>query len=409
MKGLDEIPVVRWARERGRKALARPPRYGPDVDVSWVTGPGSLRLGVEEGRVREAVDLLGFGGVEPGFVQVDDSFMVGVVARILERYGATVMPTGEALLKLDLARELAWRLVDPGEDKFTGLVAAYWGGHGFFIYVPPGVRVREPVYACLFIARQGYPQLLHNIVYVGDGGELHLVTGCATAKTVTRALHVSVTEIYLGRGSKLTYTMIHSWGPQVHVRPRTGARLGEGASYTSYYLVFSTVASIQQYPTVHLARNAKYTSITVAVGRGGSIYDLGSRAILEGEDASAKMVSRLAAFDESQMISRARIEAHARGRGHIECSGLQLSPKASIETIPELYSAVEGAELSHEAAIGRVAEEELEYLMARGMSEEEAVTMVLQGFLAVEEPELPPKIRSMVEATTRLLAERRGL
>ncbi len=411
VRGLDELSVVKRARELGRKAIAKKPPYGPDIDVEkLIEEPPTGTSGVEEfENTASSIGLDPAAALKRGYVQVDETIILEPALRMLESHGVRVMTTGEALKRFELARKLYWSLISPDEDKYTGVVAAYWRGHGYFIYVPDGVRLREPIYACLFIARQGYPQILHNIVYVGDNAEVHLITGCATARRVTRALHISVTEIYVGRGSKLTYSMIHSWAPQVHVRPRSSVLVGRASSYTSYYIVFSSVASIQQYPRVRLEENATASTITIVAGRGSSIYDLGTEASLAGYNSSAKIVSRLVAWDEAKLVSRARIKALARGRGHIECSGLQLGERAVIETIPELYSEAPGADLTHEAAIGRIAEEELEYLMARGLSEDEALTMILHGFLAVEEPGLPLKVKKIIDATVRILAERRGM
>ncbi len=411
---IDDLPVVRRVREKGFKALDKKPKYGPDLDVEKMIERRKAReppSAVKEvaGETASLVGLDPERALSQGYVQVNETILIGPVLKKLEKLGVIILPTGEALKRMDEARKRYWGLLDPEEDKFTGAIAAYWRGNGYFIYVPPGVKVKDPVYACLFIAEQGYPQILHNIVIVDDDAELHLITGCATAKNVTRALHLSATEMYVGKRAKLTFTMIHSWAPQVHVRPRTAVRVSDEGSYTNYYVVFSKLASIQQLPRVELGKGASYTGVSVAVGRGSSVYDLGSEAVL-GREASAEIISRTVAWDEAKMISRAGIHAAApQSRGHIECTSLKLSPNSTVKAVPELSSDAEDADLSHEAAIGRVAEEELEYLMTRGMSEDEALSMILKGFLSVETPQLPEKVRRMVEATIKLLAEKGGL
>ncbi len=411
---LNSIAEVERARRRGFEALSKKPVYGPDLRVEELI---EENLGVKPSGEAgsEAVETASRIGLDPqkaltrGYVQVDEAVLLSPVLKKLEETGVVVMPTGEALARKTEARRYYWRILDPGEDKFSGAIAYYWGGHGYFIYVPPGVRVEEPLYACLFIARQGYPQILHNIVVLGENSELHLITGCATARNVTRALHLSATEIYVGRGARLTYTMIHSWAPQVHVRPKTAIHLCEASSYTSYYVISSRIASIQMYPKAYVGSKASFTGVSIAVGRGSSYYDIGGSAEID-YGSSAEIISRMVAWDESVMISRARIHAKKpKSRGHIECTSLKLSPKSRVETIPELSSETEDSDLSHEAAIGMIAEEELEYLQSRGMSEDEALAMILKGFMSVENIELPVKIRRMIDATIKLLAEKGGL
>ncbi len=386
-------------REKALKALDKPAKYGPDLDLDTMLNrePG------EPGDASEALERLGLHGVT-GYIQVDEDIAYELAAKRLSRYGVVLMPTGEALKKYDWLIDYYWSVLSPDADKYTAAAEAYWRGHGYFIYVPPGVKVPEPVYACLILSRQGYPQIVHNIVVVGDGAELHLVTGCAVPRNTTEGLHIGVSEFYVGKDAKLTFAMIHSWGPRVHVRPRTGVHVASRGSYISYYTVFGTVASLQQHPHVVLDGDAAYRSTVVASAHKPSILDLGSEAVLREPGAKATMVSRVVAHTGSRIAMRARIVAEAPAtKGHVECSGLQLGD-AVVEAVPELFSKTVGAELTHEAAIGRIAEEEIAYLESKGLSEEEAVQLIVQGFLDVEEPELPTPVQRVVKAVAKMLA-----
>ena len=401
---------LRRIRERAEKALDKRAKYGPDIDLSRynkrepsdasdilrLASEPAKRIGLSEKEVSRA-----------GYVQVDERIWYGIIVEGLKKQGVIVTSTGEALEKYPWVKDYYWRNIPVDLDKYTAAVELYSGGKGYFIYVPPGVKVKIPVYTCLLITSSWEAQFVHNIVIVGDGAELNLITGCAVPHKVAGALHIGVSEFYVGRNAKLSFAMIHAWGRGVHVRPRTSVRVMEGGSYVSYYLVHSDVASIQAYPSVRLDKNARTHTASIILGSSNSIYDIGSEAVLQGEGSSAEIVSRVIGRDESWIAARSRIKALASpSRGHIECLGLPLSKKATIIALPELESRIEGAELTHEAAIGKIAEEEIEYLMSKGFTEEEARALILRGFMRVEVPGLPLQTQRLIDATIKLLSEK---
>lgn len=400
-------------REKAIKALSKKAKYGPDISLEdYIIETHKPSISEKEvfEEISEPASRLGMSNkelIQASYIQVNELVLHRAVVEGLRKQGVIVMSTGEALRKLPWAREYYWKNVDVSQDKYTAAVELYGKGQGYFIYVPPGVKVKYPIYTCLLITDNRQAQLVHNIVIVDEGAELNLVTGCATGHKVKTALHIGVSEFYVKKNAKLSFAMIHAWGSGIHVRPRTSVRVWEGGEYISYYLIYSDVASIQQYPSVRLGRKAKLHAASIVVGSSNSMYDIGSEAVLEDEEASAEIISRVVAKDEAWVAARARIIAyHGNTRGHIECLGLPLSSKATIKALPELETHVEGAELTHEAAIGKIAEEEIEYLMSRGFTEDEARALILRGFLKVDMPGLPLTIRKMIDHVTHMLAER---
>lgn len=398
--------------DEAKKALAKKAPYGPDIKLEEYiheTKPEALREDILE-EIKEPASRLGMSDKEisqAGYIQVNEAALYRVVLEGLRKQGVIIMTTGEALKKLPWVREYYWSNVRVGQDKYTAAVELYGKGQGYFIYVPPGVKIKHPIYTCLLITSNRQAQLVHNIVIVDEGAELNLITGCATAHRVKSALHIGVSEFYVKRNAKLSFTMIHAWGSGIHVRPRTGVKVWSGGEYISYYLIYSDVASIQQYPLVKLGENAKMYTASIVLSSNNSMYDIGSEAILEEKGARAEIVSRVVARDRAWVVARARIRAyHSDTRGHIECLGLPLSKEAVIKALPELESHAEGAELTHEAAIGKIAEEEIEYLMSRGFTEEEAQALILRGFLRVDVPGLPLTTRKIIDHVTRMLAGR---
>jgi len=287
-------------------------------------------------------------------------------------------------------------------DKYTAQAELCFQ-NGYFIRSLPGQRVAAPVQACLYMRHQGGAQNVHNLIIAEEGSELNIITGCATAPKLTSGLHIGISEFYVKRGAKVTFTMIHDWAEEVVVRPRTGVIVEEGGIFISNYICLKPVRSLQTYPTVRLRGPGAIARIhSVLAASPGSELDTGARVLLEAEQTRAEIISR--AITTGGII---RARGHLQGlrpevKAHLECHGLILRDGGIIHAIPELEGRAVGAEMSHEAAVGKIAEEEIEYLMARGLSEEEATATIVRGFLNVRIEGLPPELQAEVD---RAIAE----
>lgn len=397
-------------REALLKALSKPSLYGPDVDLNRFNVAPAEREYLGEEDIDKISSRLGFGGGllrKADYLQVNESILSKSMREKLTERGAIVLPTSEALKKLDWAKEYSWKLVRPDTDKYTAATSLYGNELGYFIYVPPNTKIKDPIYTCLFITKRGYAQLLHNIVIVDDGAELNLVTGCGVPDQSVGSLHVGVSEFYVGKKSKLTFAMIHAWAPDMVVRPRTVAKVGEGGEYVNYYVIYSPVESLQTYPKVYLGDGARATLSSIVVGERGGVYDVGSAIVLEGRDSAGEIISRNLGKGSSRIYARSRIEGRAGpSRGHIECLGLIENSDATIESLPEISSSNPEAVLTHEAAIGKISEDLINYLLSKGFSEEEARTAIIKGFLNIEEPKLPQQVRETIKRTIEYIASR---
>jgi len=398
------------ARELVEKALEKPSPYGPDIDLSkYKLGEPSVDFLEEQklgGEIAETLSRVSLQSSNISYLQVDETALYKALEKTLSKYGVIIMPLKLALEKYDIARKISWRIVDPSADKYTAAAHLYGGEVGYFIYVPPNTKVPIPVYTCLALVSDKKIQFAHNVVYVDEGSELHLVTGCAVPHGVYEGLHIGISEYYVARNAKLTFTMVHAWSRGVHVRPRTRVVVEEGGEYVDYYVIYSPVASLQTFPTVYLKRGSKAYLAGVVAGSGSGVYDIGSRAVLEEIAASAEVISRNVAYEESKIYVRAEIEALAQDtKGHIECLGLILSDKALISSIPVIASRKPGAILSHEAAIGIIAREELEYLMSKGFTESEAKSIIVRGFMNIDAPGIPRPVRREIDRILDLVAK----
>jgi len=379
----------RILKPRAEKALKSPTPYGIDLNLSGF----KLEAGSDTG-IERSESILESVGIDPGernrsgsYYQVDNK---AVRASVKQR-GLTIKPLSEALENPENL-EYYWKAVQVDADKYTA--TAFLGEReGYFIRVDDGVNVTAPVQTCLLLKTPGLIQAPHNIVVVGENSKLHVITGCAAMREEA-GLHIGVSEFYVKKGGMLTFTMIHSWGKAVHVRPRTVARLEEGGVFISHYVNALPVSSLQTYPVAHVeGEGSRVYMSSVIVSRGSSNIDVGGAICLNASRCSGEIVSRIIAQDNSVNVARARIVGRAPGvKGHVECRGLLLSNESRLDTIPELKAEAKDVQLTHEAAIGKIAEEEMLYLIARGFTEEEAKSIIVRGFLNVEAPGLPESL-----------------
>ncbi len=396
------MPDVVDIKDRARLAEDKPAAFGPDVDTG-VYGDRASERGAWGGLDklssddRKRVEEVGFdasGHCRSGsYVQIDHSV---VFAAARER-GLEVMDITEALRKYDWLRDYWWRLVQVDADKYTAR-AELRLNRGYFLRALPGVKAEFPLQACLYMGQEGLSQNVHNIVIAEEGSELHIITGCATSPSVHGGLHVGVSEFYVKRGAKLTFSMIHSWGRDMHVRPRSGALVEEDGLFLSNYISLRPVQSLQMYPTVWCSGPnavARYNSVLVA--HPGSDLDVGAGAVLEATGARAEVVSR-AISKGGHIAARGHLVGRVPGiRAHLECRGLILSQEGSIHAVPELEGLSPDVDMSHEAAVGRIAEEEIRYLMSRGMTGDEATSAIVRGFLDLEIKGLPEHLRLQMQ------------
>lgn len=340
---------------------------------------------------------------------------VGIVASTEERAGSFILKDHSPLhcsmaqdgvellsIKTALARygdlpDYWWKAVHPGTDKYTAQ-AALALDDGYFIRVQAGVKAAFPVQACLFIGAEGISQNIHNVVIAEAGSELHIITGCTTAPDLHRGLHVGVSEFFVQKGATVTSTMLHNWGDEIVVRPRTSVIVEEGATFMSNYVCLKSSRSVQMDPLVRLVgANAVTRLNTILVAAQGADFDIGGRVSLEAPGTRAEIISRTITTG-GNIVSRGLLTGWVPGvKAHLECSGLILADGGYIRAIPELDGRAAGVEMSHEAAVGRISQEEIEYLMARGLSENEAAALIVRGFLNVRMEGLPKDLQDEID------------
>ena len=402
-------------KEKAGGAKEKKAVLGPDIDLSRYTQH------IEKGRIesleglsqqaREAAILAGIDVKEETrsgtYIQVDHSVVYERLNKIYEGK-LEIMSTTEALRRYDWLEDYYWKSVPVDQDKYTAQAELNMT-HGYFIRVLPHQKLDYPVQACLLVAESHVSQNVHNIIIVEEGAELQVITGCTLSKSDAEGIHVGVSEFYVKKGGKLSFTMIHNWADNFHVRPRTAVVVEEDGMFINNYVLLKPVKSIQAFPVAYIKgerASAKFN--TVVYGLKDSYIDLGSRIVFEVPNTRGESVARVIAGDESVIYSRGDLIAKTKEYcvAHLDCRGILFSTKGCIYAIPQLISdGASKAELSHEASIGPIAEEQVEYLMSRGISREDAISVITSGFLNLDIPYLPQfldtSIKEVIKATAK--------
>ncbi|MEM2927181.1 MAG: SufD family Fe-S cluster assembly protein [Candidatus Bathyarchaeia archaeon] len=393
-------------RKRAEKAREKPAPFGPDLDLSlYDPHPRELQKTSLTSLSKEEQRALLEAGIDPFEANRSGSYLQmnrSVVFCQTKAEGLEILSTEEALRRYDwLESQYWWKALEVDEDKYTSFVELNWQ-RGYFIRVLPGVKILRPVQACLFLAEESVAQAVHNIIIVEPGAELHVVTGCLVAPALKSGLHIGVSEFYVKRGGRLSFTMIHNWGEGVAVRPRTATIVEDGGTFLSNYICLRPVKSLQMYPTTYLRGEgsiALYNNLLLAMP--GSSIDVGGRVFLEASGSRAEVRTR-AITKGGDIWTRGHLIGMAPGvRAHLECQGLILSPSGLIKAIPELEGRVPDVQLSHEASIGKIAKEEIEYLMTRGLSYEEAKAIIVRGFMRIREEALPQELQRLIDEAVK--------
>ncbi|MGC8971201.1 MAG: SufB/SufD family protein [bacterium] len=401
-------------RKLAESAIDKKAIYGEDINLSMFEEPEEKEVIDELSKLPpEVQNIAASSGIDitekdraGSFVQLDHSV---IYQKIQSAYKGQleIMDIRDALEKYPELEEYWWKAVRVDQDKYTAYAELH-PVHGYFIRVFPGQKVDRAIQACLLLQENAKMQNVHNIVIIEEGASAQLITGCSIAPKVKEGLHIGISEFYIKKGARLVFTMIHNWAEGFYVRPRTGIIVEDNGTYINNYVLLKPVKSIQSFPTAILeGENSKAVFNSLIYGLRDSNIDIGSRIILRGRNSAGEAISRAIVADRSKIYARGTLIAQNNdSRAHLDCRGILFSNEGMMYAIPELVADKSpNSILSHEAAIGPIAEEEIEYLMTRGLSKDEAVSLITQGFMDVKILGLPKHledyIRKMIELTQK--------
>lgn len=403
----DRLKIKRaeW-RKIAETVKDKPAKFGPDVDFARFEEPQEKQevasLKSLSKQMKEAALYAGVDASEAfrsgSYFQVD---YTPIYRKVQEMYKGQleIMSTAEALEKYEWAQDLWWTAVPLDQDKYTAR-AELKQTHGYFIHVFKDQKIETPIQACLLLSENNVSQNVHNLIVIDEGADAQIITGCTVQEKVSGGAHIGISEFFLRKNSSLMFTMIHNWAETFDVRPRSGTICDEGATFVNNYILMKPVKSIQMFPAAYLnGEGSRARFNTILAGKKDSYIDVGSRAVLKGKNTSAESIARTVAYDESEIYARGDLLSQVNeSRAHLDCRGILFGDKAKIWAIPALAAEMAPrAELSHEAAISPIAEEEVEYLMTRGITKDEAMSTITRGFLNIEIPGLPPILKTYID------------
>ncbi len=283
----------------------------------------------------------------------------------------------------ELVKEYFGKLIPANDNKFSSLNTAVWSG-GSFIYVPPGVEVDMPLQAYFRINAENMGQFERTLIIADKGSRVHYIEGCSAPVYTSDSLHSAVVEIIVKEQAHVTYTTIQNWSNNVF-NLVTKRAMVEAEGHMEW--IDGNIGSrlTQKYPAVWLVGpKATGEVLSVAYAGAGQHQDTGAKMVHAAPETTSKIVSKSISKDGGRSSYRGlvRVEDHAYGcKSHVQCDALILDDHSISDTYPYMEIGSRDAQIGHEATVSKVADEQLFYLMSRGLSEEQAIGMVVNGFI----------------------------
>jgi Fe-S cluster assembly protein SufB len=283
----------------------------------------------------------------------------------------------------DVVKKHIGKIIPPNDNKFSALNSAAWSG-GSFIYVPPGVKVPMPLQAYFRINSENMGQFERTLIIADEGSEVHYIEGCSAPVYTTDSLHSAVVEILVGKSARVTYTTIQNWSNNVFNLVTKRARV-EAEGHMEW--IDGNIGSrlTMKYPgVVMVGPKASGEVLSVAYAGHGQHQDAGAKMVHAAPETTSKIVSKSISKDGGRTSYRGlvRVEGDAYGcKSHVQCDALILDDHSISDTFPYMEIGAKDAVIGHEATVSKVADDQLFYLMSRGLSHEQAMGMIVNGFI----------------------------
>ncbi|MCA9765994.1 MAG: Fe-S cluster assembly protein SufB [Carnobacterium sp.] len=348
-------------------------------------------------KIKETFERLGIPEAERKYLagagaQFESEVVYHNMKEEFEKMGIVFIDTDTALKEhADIFKEHFATVVPPTDNKLAALNSATWSG-GTFIYVPKGVRCDVPLQMYFRINDEAMGQFERTLIVVDEGASIHYVEGCTAPTFSSSSLHAAVVEIVVKKDAYCRYTTIQNWSDNVYnlVTKRATVDAGGTMEWIDGNLGAKTT---MKYPSVFLNGNgARGTMLSIAMAGAGQNQDTGAKMIHNAPNTSSSIVSKSIAHDGGEVNYRGQVTFGKNSGGsisHIECDTIIMDDLSKSDTIP--YNEIHNGNVSleHEAKVSKISEEQLYYLMSRGLTEERATEMIIMGFVEPFSKELP--------------------
>jgi len=331
-----------------------------------------------------------------GIPEAERKYLAGVTAQYesevvfhrnredLERLGVLFCDMDTAVREYpDLVRKYFGKIIPPNDNKFAALNSAVWSG-GSFIYVPPGVKVDQPLQAYFRINTENMGQFERTLIIADEGSQVHYVEGCSAPVYSTDSLHSAVVELVALPGSRITYTTIQNWSNNVYNLVTKRAR-AEAEAHVEW--IDGNIGSrlTMKYPSVYLmGPKASGEVLSVAYAGPGQVQDAGAKMVHFAPETTSTIISKSISKDGGLTAYRGlvKVEEGATGaKSFVRCDALILDEMSTSETRPYMEIGEQDASIGHEATVSKIGDDQLFYLMSRGLTESQAMGMIVNGFI----------------------------
>ncbi|MEO8813976.1 MAG: Fe-S cluster assembly protein SufB [Mycobacterium sp.] len=356
---------------------------------TWEDLPEDIRNTYDRLGIPEAEKARYIGGVA---AQYESEVVYHKIREDLEAQGVIFLDTDTALKEQpEMFREYFATVIPAGDNKFSALNTAVWSG-GSFVYVPKGVRVDIPLQAYFRINTENMGQFERTLIIVDEDAYVHYIEGCTAPVYSSDSLHSAVVEIVVKPGGRCRYTTIQNWSVNVYNLVTKRARAEAGATME---WVDGNIGSkvTMKYPAVWMTgEHAKGEVLSVAFAGEGQHQDTGAKMLHLAPNTSSNIVSKSVARGGGRSSYRGLVEIHKGAHGaksSVKCDALLVDGVSRSDTYPYVDIREDDVTVGHEATVSKVSENQLFYLMSRGISEDEAMAMVVRGFVEPIAKELP--------------------
>ncbi len=347
--------------------------------------------------VRKTFDKLGIPEAEKKFLagvgaQYESETVYHNLREDLSKQGVIFSDTDTAVKEHpEILKKYFGKVIPPEDNKFAALNSAVWSG-GSFIYVPPNVKIDLPLQAYFRINAENIGQFERTLIIADEGSEVHYIEGCTAPVYTTESLHSAVVELIAKKDAKIRYTTIQNWSKDVYNLVTKRAYAYENARVE---WIDGNIGSklTMKYPGVYmLGRNAHAEVVSIAFAGSDQHQDAGAKAVHLAPDTTSRITSKSVSKQSGRTTYRGLLHV-AKGatgvKSNVRCDALLLDETSRTDTYPYVEVNEEDATISHEASVGKIGEDQIFYLMSRGFSESDALSLIVGGFIEPFTKELP--------------------
>lgn len=419
-KGLSEAVVEniswhksepQWMRDIRKKALGTferkiLPPWGADLstihfdDIYYYIKPTQNRASRWEDlpvEIRDTYDKIGIPEAEKKLLagvsaQYESEVVYKSIQSALSKKGVIFLDMDSGLREYpELVKQYFGTVIPPGDNKFAALNTSVWSG-GSFVYVPKGVHVELPLQAYFRINAANMGQFERTLIIAEEGSYVHYVEGCTAPVYSTDSLHSAVVEIIVKKGARVRYTTIQNWSTNVYNLVTKRARVEEEG--TMEWIDGNLGSKItMKYPSVYLVgRKARGEVLSIAYAGPGQHLDAGGKAVHLAPETTSQIISKSISRGGGRTSYRGLVRIHpvaAGSKSKVVCDALILDKLSRSDTYPTMHIDNQNVQIEHEATVSKIGDEQLFYLQSRGVSKEQAQSMIVNGFIEPIVKELP--------------------